>query len=297
MEKVSPLIGETKYSQYGRKQIAAMNVSAAMQTQSIEFTCRMPISDTVFLRLKSGLRWNRLREFVFDLRPKIDDPVILAIDGHDEMYYGEKIPGIVGTQEKAGSFHAYKYLVAKIVTGGHAYIVDIREMDSGSVTDSTIEMVDELRKLYNISCVLMDGEFPSGRLFSSLKSAGIHYVCRFRSTATLRNSGISYRTPVLYSTVKKKRTGRPDTEEADFFIYRYKGRRTDFYLVSDMKTKSSVIRKEFRKRWRIETGFRDVNRVKIRTCTRNWMIRVFFYIVACLIYNAWIKIRALAAIR
>lgn len=294
---VSPLISETEHSQFSREQVASMLVSASLQRTSIEFASKEPNGDTVFLRLTAGLTAGRLRDAVIRSRPRIRGPVTIAVDAHDVMYYGRKTQGIVGTEEKAGSFYAFKYLVAKVVSSNRVYVVDLREMTTGSVTNPTIEMLEELNDLYDISCVLMDGEFPSSTLIAYLNEKKMSFVCRFRSTATLRNASIAYDTPISYSTVRKRREKRPETLQTDFFIYRYRGRKTDYYLASNMKRSAKLIREEFRSRWGIETGFRDINRVKIKTCTRNFLVRIFIYFLACLLYNLWIKIRSSLPIR
>ena len=295
--RVSPLIGETEHSRFGREQIAEMLLSAALQKQSIEFVSQKPTGDTVFLRLKAGLTVTNLREVIAMSRPIVKEPVRIAIDVHDVMYYGDRFQGIVGTRERAGSNFAFKYLVAKIVGSKHVYVVGLRELTDGRVTESTIEMLEELRKAYDISEILMDGGFPSSVLIEYLNGRGMHYVCRFRSTTTVRNADIRYNEPVHYSTVKKTRGDRPNTLAVDFFVYRYKGHKTDFYLISDRKEDAKSIRMEFKKRWGIETGFRDNNRVKIKTCTKNFLVRIFIYFLACLVYNLWVRIRAVIGIR
>ncbi len=79
--------------------------------------------------------------------------------------------------------------------------------------------------------------------------------------------------------------------QRSYWIYRYKGKDDDFFLVSDTKKNPKKIRKMYRTRWEIETGFREVNRVNIKTTTRDFMGRLFFYIVSCIIYNLWQRIR------
>ena len=64
-----------------------------------------------------------------------------------------------------------------------------------------------------------------------------------------------------------------------------------FFLVSNMKNGLKTIRKLFKTRWNIETGFREVNRAEIKTTTRDFLVRLFFYVVSCMVYNMWRKIR------
>jgi len=46
-------------------------------------------------------------------------PLILAIDWHDVMYYGSpEAEGVVGTQPKRGSHHAYRFATASVLLRG-----------------------------------------------------------------------------------------------------------------------------------------------------------------------------------
>ena len=54
-----------------------------------------------------------------------------------------------------------------------------------------------------------------------------------------------------------------------------------------MRNGAKEIRKLYKTRWHIETGFREINRVEIKTTTRGFLVRLFFYIVSCVVYNLW----------
>ena len=43
--------------------------------------------------------------------------------------------------------------------------------------------------------------------------------------------------------------------------------------------------------WNIETGFREINRAKAKTTTPDLFVRLFLYVVSCIIYNLWMKVR------
>ena len=49
----------------------------------------------------------------------LNKPLVVAIDWHDEMYYGDpKAKGVVGTQHKNGSNHAYRYATISVLYNG-----------------------------------------------------------------------------------------------------------------------------------------------------------------------------------
>ncbi len=281
---IKPLISESRHSQYKKEQITDVLITASLMHESLETTAKEPISDTVFLRITRS--YKKLRKIIRKGRPKIDKEVDLAIDVHDEMYHGEKKRGIVGTKPKNGSHFAFKFLAVRIVSGNMQYIVDIIPLLKKSVTQPTINAIEELRRKYNIRYVLMDGEFYSSGLLIYLDKRGIVYVCRRKYSSALNSQDLPYKKAVLYPIKVNN-----ENVQKECFVYRFHRRKDDFYLASNMKERAGKIRKLFRIRWRIETAFREVNRFEIRTCTRSRFIRLFFYVISCVLYNIWMSIR------
>ncbi|MEA2074298.1 MAG: hypothetical protein U9O85_00950 [Euryarchaeota archaeon] len=67
--------------------------------------------------------------------------------------------------------------------------------------------------------------------------------------------------------------------------------RCDFYLFATSIAFGSPeefvkrVPKEYRRRWKIETGYRVKEEFKIRTCSRSYVTRVLFFVVQCIIHN------------
>ena len=284
---IKPFISESKYSHYSSEDISEMLIAAALLNQSLETTAKEPIGDTIFLRITRN--YKKPRKVIRKNRPKIDGVVDIAIDVHDEMYHGKKKRGIVGTKPKNGSHNAFKFLAVRIVSGEKQYLVDVIPLLEKSVTQPTIDAIKELLKEYRIRYVLMDGEFYSYNLLVYLDRMGMIYICRRKNSVSLTREKYPYNKAILYliNTNKEKK-------QKKCFVYRFHGRKTDFYLASNIMAKAKEIKKLFKIRWRIETAFREVNRFQIKTCTRSRFIRILFYVIACLLYNLWIGIRGLA---
>lgn len=276
--------------------IANVLTIAALMRTSVNAVAGSPNADTVFLRCREGLRFEDVEDILKKTRPRIKGKVTIAIDGHDEMFYGDKhTKGVIGTREKAGSYHAFKYLCVKLIGAEKAYFVCLARMENGSVVDAAIDSMKELAKAYDIGLVLMDGEFFCGRMLRFLDKMKIHFIIRRRSIKRLLDS-VTYGKAVRCRTREKLRTDRPDTVEAGYCLYRYHGRGgRDFFLASDIMAKPERLRKTFKKRWEIETGFREVNRLKIKTLSKDWRIRMLFYAISMMLYNEWVSARCAGA--
>lgn len=305
---LSKPIYENGYCQYRSKDIAKTIFETALQKLSLESNATMPDSDTIFYRLQnSGLAEENILSMLYESRPQSYEPIIILLDGHDYMYYGKrrkkdgKRIRVVGTQPKQGSHYAFKYLTAKRLHGEVVYSCPLLE---GSVVEKSIAIMEELRRSYTILEVIGDGGFPSSILVNYLEQNGIHFVFRFPSTSKLRNQKMEYNSIKKYATTKKYGwTGRRGTVPVEFFICKYRGRpkrdekKKDFYIISDRNIGVRKLRKTLKERWDIESGFRDIEKLTIFTTTRDYLLRFFFHIVACIIYNFWIQVRKIFPLR
>ena len=61
-----------------------------------------------------------------------------------------------------------------------------------------------------------------------------------------------------------------------------------------MKAFLADVPREYKKRWGIETGYRDVKRIRPMTTSRSLSVRVAYFFFALAVYNAWIMVRYLS---
>ena len=284
------------FCRYNQDDILEPLILASVQKESLEFVSA-PGSDNIFIRIRRGLTPEIVRWMIKLMRPRIDGPVKIAIDGHDQLTWAENGDGIVGTEPKLGTHWAYKFLVFKVISGKKEYIVDIVQLFDGSMTDPSIAALEELKKEYDIEAVVMVGEFHSVNLLKYCETQNINYVVRRPSCGALDKLNLKYDTPYQYSELLPLMENGKDEAPVDYFVCKFRGRKnkkgetTDFYLATNMGISGKKMRKLFRHRWKIETGFREIKRLRIKTTTKDPLMRVFFYAIACMVYNIWIRIR------
>lgn len=285
---ISKCIYSSTFCEYSSIDIATTIVVSAIQNKSIDAISLSPNPDTIFWRIYNGIGVGSLTHLAKTQRPPKGTHLKILIDAHDKMFHGKDTLGIVGTKPKDGSHRAFKYLAA-FSDSDPKGIVAIEELFDGSVTENAQELIKELAKDYVIDLVIMDGEFYKAEFIKYLIDARIRFITRKTDTGNIRELDIPYKKPYLYRNDVKRPDGR--TIRLRYWFYRYKGKEGDFYLASNMRKPAKEIRKLYKTRWGIETGFREINRVGIKTTTRDFLVRLFFYIVSCIIYNLWRKIR------
>ena len=208
------------------------------------------------------------------------------------MFYGDKnTPGVVGTKPKDGASYAFEYLVVKAIIKNKEFVLDIIPVYDNDIAKHTIEILEELANVYKINLILADAGFRDTDLLDWITKKGIHFITRMRTSKNLRKKNIRYGKRYQYSSVYEN--GTYNSLGKELFVYRFRDKkRRDYYLLSDMKEKPKWMKDTYRMRWGIETGFREINRIEIKTTTKNALIRLFFYIVSVLVYNLWIEVRS-----
>ena len=55
----------------------------------------------------------------------------------------------------------------------------------------------------------------------------------------------------------------------------------------------SIIAEKYKKRWGIETSYRVKNELRLKTCSRKYVVRFFMFVLSVLLYNAWVLLNLL----
>jgi DDE family transposase len=232
-----------------------------------------------------------------------------AIDFHLEPYYGKPSRSrneLYYGKPRQGTtkFHAYATLC--IVQHGHRYTLAltwVRRHES---------MVVVLRRLLararelgvKIRCLLLDraffnvpvAEYLQGEnlpflmpvMFRGRKpkkkrvQAGLHWIKRQKAgwyPHTLKNGKrtATIRVCVAYRTHRNRKDRKRVQQKLLFGAWRVHGCPTE-------------IRERYRKRFGIESSYRQMRQARIYTCTRNPNVRLVFVAVALILRNLWVWI-------
>ncbi len=217
-------------------------------------------------------------------------PLILAIDWHDVMYYGDpEADGVIGTQPRKGTHWACKYGSISMAAGKCSPTLVVASIIKGD------GRLDHVRRLLEhvlglglkVKLLLLDGGYYSADVINYLNSAGIKFIMRMPNSGKI-NAGSDF----LYTT---NATHRSKDEQATFRVVavngvdRY-GHSELFIFATNTDIKPNEIRKMFRKRWRIETSYRMINMFLPRSTSRIYSRRLYFYL-AVLMCNIWAIIK------
>lgn len=262
------------------------------------------------LRKALPKRWRRLQE---KLNAQLQEPLprktrrrrrALALDLHEIPYHGQaKGKQVVGRKPKAGTSKFFAYATVCLVERGHRYTLGYVWVRKG---DSMVTVLEQLLACVRHSGVpikhlLLDRGFFSVAVMAWLQAANVPFLMPVafrgrrprrgrRSTGlraflrqragwyryTHRGQGQTVTTSlcVAYKSYRHHRTGQRRHKKLVYAAWKVRGTPVE-------------IREAYRKRFGIEASYRQLGQARIRTSTRDPLLRLFFVGVALLLRNLW----------
>lgn len=297
---------------------------AAARAVSVFAACRdladAPCSHTVHNALQSTLP--PLRELEQRLNRSLTHKLpkalfrksrVVAIDLTLIPYHGRPaldINEIFRSKPKSGTTHFHAYATAAVIHKGHCYTVALMFVEAGTSMKGVVQkLVHKLRRRgLKIRYLLLDKGFYSVSVLSYLKRAKLGYIVpvllRGRPKkdknapptglrALLKKNNGHYRQTITGRDGKRKQarlTIHVCVASKDYLHEKTgrKHRKKLLYAVSKIRRSWRDIRELYRKRFGIETTYRQMNVARIKTCTRDPRLRLLFVAVALILRNVWV---------
>lgn len=283
-------------------------VLSALDNTSVEAIAkdklRLPSADTVINAIKK-LDWKDIKRgfdkildiTLLQLRKQrmLWGSVTLAIDFHDDRYYGNKDDeGVVGTKPERGTCYAFRIATIDIVMHGCRFTLAEVPVKKGMKPADIVEyLIRKTWKYVKIREVLLDGGFYDSDVIERLKKLNVKYIIRADKSKRLNkrlkraNKDRGYRTSW---TVGK----RAETTLVAFYANNKNGKKKEWHAwVTNIDKSPRVIQKIYKRRWGIETGYRVKGDFQANTCSRNFTVRVMYSLLAICLYNLWVLVNLL----
>jgi hypothetical protein len=294
--------------------------AAAARVSSLSDTCRrlrgVPDEHVVADALYSTLpEYNVLRRRVqAALRGHLPKalrrrPQVVAIDSTLLPYYGADAktnPRVVRGKAKRGTCSFFGYGTAYVVRKGQRYTVALTAVSRNqTMADLVRELLKQVRAAgIKVRFLVLDREFYSVAVIRYLQAARTPFlmpvVCHGRpadhplgpsgsnvfkqckksgwsrytlTDATKRQAG------VLICIKCRNRRGERGKQGRGAWIYAYWGIRPKRF---------DWVKETYRRRFGIETSYRQMNQCRIRTTTRRFEVRFLYVAIALLLRNLWV---------
>jgi len=231
---------------------------------------------------------------------------LVLIPYHGQPLHDEK--EIYRSQPKSGTSHFHAYATAAVVHKGHRYTLALTRVEYGEKMKDVVQRLLAIVRRRNVKVrfLLLDKGFFSVKVIIYLKRAGIGFIIpaivrgrkpkgRKKPTGlrALRKKKCGYYRHTLNGKVgdKQRRTCVTICVASKSYTDKKTGTRRQkklLYVVSKVRLTPQDIRETYRKRFGIETSYRQMNEARIKTCTRDPRQRLLYVGIALVLRNVWV---------
>lgn len=323
LENAQLWIGETKF--YSGTQLFKVLLISALENSSIEDVVHeykkkrgliIPSGDTTMNSLDKEYQERSMKQIQDKIAKNIQDVAIrtlphftqkqykrskvtLAIDLHDEEYYGKHIFDKNGFQitmispktSKSGKrMKVFRTATVAIVKWGKklnrpitiGFAINYKGQKREEILAQLLEQIDHLN--LNIVFITLDGGFASKGVFNHLDTESTDFISRGRFSKKKKYSGKMNGPGFKYSMTGTRKNSingylasLPSPDGKDMKVL----------FLSSVKTSKTRIKKIYKFRFRIENTYRHARTVKIRTNTRKLHARWVFWGISLLLELIW----------
>jgi putative transposase len=214
----------------------------------------------------------------------------IAYDIHKICYYGKGIEYACGDKFERGTSNFIEFLTCSIVVAGKRFVVDVIPIHPFNRIENLLdESLLKVRNKVKIDRAFFDRGFNSSSIFSVLKKHKVNFIMPM------------VRNPSVKSAFDK-------AEGVNSYVlhnFKVKNEPINLILVDDKQgVKRAFVSnmdiapclayrfyEMYSKRWGIETGYRNLDHdFKPKTTTRNYHIRLFYFLFSCCLYNLWVLV-------
>jgi hypothetical protein len=213
----------------------------------------------------------------------ISKPLILAIDWHDIMYYGNPAAqGIVGAMPKNGSCHAYRFATASVLLNRQRLTLAVTPMLDRSALWHVKRLLSCIAKLgLRVKLLLFDRGYYSTALMRHLEDRGFRYIIHIPWHGKPLKAGVDR----LHTTTTHK---KKKIEQATFRLVTVRQKGKLLIFGTNTSFKRSWVRRTFRKRWGVETSYRMIGLFLAKTTSKLYRLRMLYFFLAVALYNLWV---------
>jgi len=237
-------------------------------------------------------------------------PRDVALDRHDAPFYGKPgTPGVLGGPKKGGTNRAFAYATACAAHRGQRWCLGLAPLADGDPEAAVRAVVAQLlARGVRVRSLILDRGFFSGHVILALQRLGVPFVVgvprkggRWDALFAMPSGKVvrhAWRTergnrPVAVSVVRACRRVRGRWRRE---VYAFGG--VDAGRAAGRYARARHYRGLMRRRFGIETSYRQMNQGKARTTTKDPRRRLLWLGVALLLRQAWVWLqRALAGRR
>ena len=220
----------------------------------------------------------------------------IAYDVHKIPYYGDKTDSYVcGGKPERGTSDFFQFLTCSIVVAGQRFVIDVIPMPPAYPIEKLVEeSIIRVKSKIRIDKAFLDRGFDKPNVINVLKKHNVNFIMpKIRSDTVLawfdKSDGCPSRIIKDFVIGQKN---KDITIVNLILVYDELGIKRAFITNFDIAPCLAYrLYDMYSKRWGIETGYRNLDHdFKPRTTTKNYHIRLFYFLFSCCLYNLWVLV-------
>ncbi|MBU0471593.1 MAG: transposase [Nanoarchaeota archaeon] len=231
--------------------------------------------------------------------------VVLAFDTTYEPFYGDSNANNFWIHEYKpvrGCIGCFTFITVSIVVGEKKFILGVLPVPiHWNKADYVEKLIKQSRKFVKIDACLFDRGFTNYELIHRLKKLHVGYQILWKKDKK-RETWLTKELKKLKPKQMKeyiKEDGYFLKDKSKHYVrtrfiiikeYKYKNdeKAYDWVFATNRKLKSQMwYIRGYKCRWGIETSYRILDEVRIKTTTIDEVKRYFLFVFSCLLYNLW----------
>jgi hypothetical protein len=234
---------------------------------------------------------------------------VVALDEHRNPFYGDRsTPGVTGGQKKHGTKYAYGYATAVLVHHRHRFTVGLVALTGGEKPHEIVAalLAQLTARGLPLRGVVLDSGFDSGETLLLLQERQLSYTVPLRrkgNSNNRRNALWQLQVgTVTQAEWRTDQTNRPVSTqvvvlrrptEKDKKVYAFGG--WDAKQARSTAQRARLAKRWYRKRFGIETSYRQMNECKMKTTKKDVRYRLLLIGLALLLRQVWVWLTAQVA--
>lgn len=236
----------------------------------------------------------------------------IAIDLTLIPYHGKPLHDakeLYRSKPHSGTTKFHAYATAVVVHRGLRYTLALTRVDRGEALKDVVQRLLAIvrKRGVEIRFVLLDKAFFTVSVITYLKRAGHGFIMPvfprgrkpkgdkpptgLRALQKKRNGFYQHTMVGKRGSNKKAKTTFTVCVTTKAYTYEKTGerkRKKIMFAVHNVAGQPREIREVYRKRFSIETSYRQMNQARIRTCTRSPLLRLLYFAIALILRNVWV---------
>ena len=280
------LIACGRNAKYKAKDFAYRLIESALENQSLEARYQLTnyLSADRMLEKLHKIEYGQIQNLIAKVNKNLKLPkkVTLAIDFTDKLFYGcKELIEVIGTK---GGNYARRFIEVSIVKPAlfiNAFPVNMLTNNKTKLIAQLIDGFNAVHKKTKIELLLLDRGFFTKAVVKYLVENKIRFIM-----PAIKNREIKY---LVEGCINMKKSIVLDYKFGETKVFLVFVEVNDEVLVYMTNTKFSPLKVHllYKKRWQIETNFREQNNFEFKTCTLDFNARYFAFVLAGLLFNLW----------